>query len=64
MKTEFHCIYDDDELKTVKWPLDPAVIPKYMGIELDDVEKMSWTRQDDGQLVNLTIHFSYGRGHH
>ena len=28
-----------------------------MGINLVSVEAISWTRQDDNQLVNLTIHF-------
>jgi hypothetical protein len=55
MKTEFHSI--DDELETAKWPLPLAVIPNHMGINLCSVEGMSWTRQEDGQLVSLTIHF-------
>jgi hypothetical protein len=55
MKTEFHSM--KDELDTAKWPLDPAVIPYYMGINLCSVEGMGWTRQEDGQLVSLTIHF-------
>lgn len=58
MKTEF---YTTDELiqdaGRLKPPLDPAVIPNMMGINLVSVEGMSWTRQDDGQLVSLTIHF-------
>jgi hypothetical protein len=54
MKTEFHSM--EAELDTARWPLDPAVIPNYMGINLCSVEGMSWTRQDD-QLVSLTIHF-------
>jgi hypothetical protein len=28
-----------------------------MGINLCAIEGMTWTRQDDGQLVSLTIHF-------
>jgi hypothetical protein len=55
MKTEFHSMRT--ELETTGWPLDPAVIPNHMGINLCSVEGMSWTRQDDGQLVSLTIHF-------
>jgi hypothetical protein len=55
MKTEFHSF--ETELDTTKWPLDPAVIPNYMGINLCSAEGMSWTRQADGQLVSLTIHF-------
>jgi hypothetical protein len=36
-------------------PLD--VIPNHMGINLVAVDGVSWTRQDDGQLVSLTVHF-------
>lgn len=38
-------------------PLTLSVIPNHMGINLCSVEAVSWTRQSDGQLVNLTIHF-------
>lgn len=38
-------------------PLPLSVIPNYMGINLCSVEKISWIRQDDGQLINLMIHF-------
>ena len=38
-------------------PLSLSVIPNHMGINLCSVEGMSWTRQDDDQLVSLTIHF-------
>jgi hypothetical protein len=39
-------------------PLPLAVIPNHMGINLCSVDSLSWTKQDDGQLVSLTIHFS------
>jgi hypothetical protein len=55
MKTEFHSMRT--ELETAKWPIDPAVISNHMEIRLCSIEGMSWTRQDDGQLVSLTIHF-------
>jgi hypothetical protein len=55
MRTEFHSM--ETELETAEWPLDPAVIPNHMGINLCSVEGIGWTRQDDGQLVSLTIHF-------
>lgn len=60
MKTEFHTT--DELIKAHQAgrpiePLDLAVIPNHMGINLVSVEGMSWTRQDDGQLVSLTIHF-------
>ena len=38
-------------------PLPLEVIPNQMGINLCSVDAMSWQKQDDGQLVNLTIHF-------
>jgi hypothetical protein len=38
-------------------PLPLEVIPNHMGINLCSVKDLSWTRQDDGQLVDLTIHF-------
>ena len=38
-------------------PLPLSVIPNHMGINLCSVEAMTWTQQDDGQLVSLTIHF-------
>jgi hypothetical protein len=59
MKTEFHSMIT--ELETAKWPLDPAVIPNHMGINLCSVEGISWTRKEDGQLVSLTIHFNPDR---
>ena len=38
-------------------PLPLSVIPNYMGINLCSVDSESWVKQDDGQLVSLTIHF-------
>jgi hypothetical protein len=38
-------------------PLPLSVIPNYMGINLCSVDSVSWTEQDDGQLVSLTITF-------
>lgn len=38
-------------------PLPLSVIPNYMGINLCSVESLSWTRREDKQLVDLTIHF-------
>jgi len=54
MKTEFCKIVGTP---IDKFPLNPSLIPNFMGINLCSVEGMSWTRQDDGQLVSLTIHF-------
>jgi hypothetical protein len=55
MKTEFHSMRT--ELETAKWPIDPAVIPNHMGINLCSVEGISWARREDGQLLSITIHF-------
>jgi len=38
-------------------PLPMSVIPNYMGINLCSVEAISWQKQNDGQLTELTIHF-------
>lgn len=38
-------------------PLPLSVIPNHMGINLCSVDSVSWTKQDDGQLVSLTILF-------
>lgn len=40
-----------------KSPLPLDVIPNRMGINLQSVDSVSWDKQDDGQLVNLTINF-------
>jgi len=56
MKTKFHTTDEIVDGK-IDVPLDIGVIPNHMGINLCAVEGMSWTQQDDGQLVSLTIHF-------
>lgn len=38
-------------------PLPLSVIPNNMGINLVGVDAISWKKQDDGQLTELTIHF-------
>ena len=38
-------------------PLPLKVIPNHMGINLCSVDAISWTKQSDGQLTQLTIHF-------
>lgn len=56
MKTIFKTVTElIDNKEHCPLPLD--VIPNYMGINLCSVEAISWQKQDDGQLVNLTIHF-------
>lgn len=44
-------------IATNECPLDLSVIPNHMGINLCSVDSVTWTQQDDGQLVNLTINF-------
>ena len=44
-------------IETDESPLPLELIPNHMGINLCSVEKLTWTRQDDDQLVDLTIHF-------
>ncbi len=44
-------------LKGATCPIPLAVIPNTMGINLNSVHSVSWTEQDDGQLVSLTINF-------
>ena len=47
----------EELIKTKDSPLPLEVIPNNMGINLCSVEALTWTRKDDGQLVNLSIHF-------
>lgn len=46
-------IIENNEL--CPFPID--VIPDKMGINLCSVNAISWAELDDGQLVDLTIHF-------
>ena len=45
-------VYNDAEC-----PLPIDVITNYMGINLCSVDSVSWIKQDDGQLVSLSINF-------
>ena len=55
MKTTTKTVTELIENKESPLPLE--VIPNNMGIGLCSVDALTWTRQDDGQLVSLTIHF-------
>jgi len=44
-------------VETGACPFPLSVITHNMGINLCSIEGVSWTRQDDGQLVSLMIHF-------
>lgn len=56
MKTTFKKVSELIE-NDLDCPLPLEVIPNYMGINLCSVEAISWQKQTDGQLTNLTIHF-------
>jgi hypothetical protein len=39
-------------------PVPLEIIPNNMGINLNSVEAVSWQKQEDGQLVNVSIYFN------
>jgi len=39
-------------------PIPLEVIPNNMGINLCSVEAVSWQKQEDGQLINVSIYFN------
>ena len=51
-------VANQDNLNMVECPLPLSVIPNHMGINLCSVESVQWTKQEDGQLVSLTINFN------
>jgi hypothetical protein len=53
LKTVDELIIEDKDC-----PLPLTVIPNYMGINLCAVDSVGWQKQDDNQLVSLTIYFS------
>ena len=57
MKTKFMTVDDILNNETI-CPLPLEIIPNYLGINLCSVEGITWTKQEDGQLVNLIIHFN------
>lgn len=48
---------DDFERELDKSPLNPSAITNLMGINLCNVESISWERLPDGQLLNFSIQF-------
>lgn len=44
-------------IETKESPIPIEIIPNNMGINLGSVDSIAWQKQDDGQLVNLTIYF-------
>lgn len=47
----------DELLESKDSPIPLSTIPNLMGINLCSVDSLTWTKQPDGQLVSLTIHF-------
>jgi hypothetical protein len=47
----------EDVINGKQCPLPLEVIPNNMGINLVSVDSISWTEQEDGQLVTLQINF-------
>lgn len=56
MKTVTVSVHDIINKKEYS-PLPLEVIPNYMGINLCSVASITYTTQEDGQLVNLQINF-------
>ncbi|MCK9155089.1 MAG: hypothetical protein M0P12_03135 [Paludibacteraceae bacterium] len=50
-------IANNPDLDTAYCPLPVTVITNMMGINLCSVKRIDWRKQDDGQLVDLTIYF-------
>ena len=48
----------EDLISSGMSPLPLEVIPNHMGINLCSVDSIGWEKQDDGQLVSLTISFT------
>jgi hypothetical protein len=47
----------DEIINGATCPIPLEVIPNTMGINLCSVHSVAWAKQDDGQLVGLTINF-------
>ena len=48
----------EELIESKECPLPLEAIPNSMGINLSEVQSVTWTKQKDGQLVNLTINFN------
>ena len=57
MKTVFKKVSDIIE-NSEYCPIPLEIIPNNMGINLCSVEAVSWQKQEDGQLVNVSIYFN------
>ena len=57
MTTTFKTITELVEDKSQYCPIPLSLFPDLMGINLNSVQSISWQKQDDGQLTNISIHF-------
>jgi hypothetical protein len=58
MKHEELKVANKDNLNEAYCPIPLSVIPNQMGINLCSVESVAWVKQEDDQLVSLTIKFN------
>jgi len=58
MKTEFHTVTGTVTDHSINWPIPLSVVAGSLGIGIKDIGGVSWTRQEDDQLVELTVHFN------
>jgi hypothetical protein len=56
MKTEFRKLTEEN-LNDKDWAIDLSAFPNCQGINLCSIEGITTTRQDDGQLVSMTVHY-------
>ncbi len=50
-------VSNNPDLNGIECPFPLSIIPNHMGINLCSVESVSWTKQNDGQLVDISIKF-------
>lgn len=51
-------VANNPNLNMAECPLPLSVIPNHLGINLSSVDSVDWIKQEDGQLVSLTIKFN------
>lgn len=58
MKTTTKKVTIEEVVKNNEYcPIDIDVFPNYMGINLVSVDSVEYTKQEDGQLVSMTVNF-------
>ncbi len=50
-------VSNNGNLNTAYCPFPLEVIPNQMGINLCSVDSVTWSKQEDGQLVDIVIKF-------